>query len=50
MDELKQSVLMLSKLDIEWLLCGHPYGHSGVIEGADEVKENFTFIIERVLG
>lgn len=48
-EALKESVLKVSKLDIEYVLSGHPYGHPGVLEGHEEVRENFDFIKERVL-
>ncbi len=35
---------MAAKLDIELLLCGHPYGHPGVLVGKPEVEENFEFL------
>jgi len=41
---LQQSIETLSKLDVEYLLCGHAYGHPGIITGKDEVKENFQYI------
>jgi glyoxylase-like metal-dependent hydrolase (beta-lactamase superfamily II) len=46
---LKNSIERLSELDIEYVLCGHPYGHSGVIEGADEVRQNFEFLRTNIL-
>jgi hydroxyacylglutathione hydrolase len=46
---LKQSIERLSELDIEYLLCGHPYGHPGIIKGRDAVQENFEFIKKSVL-
>ena len=46
---LKQSIERLSELDIEYLLCGHPYGHPGIIEGKEEVQQNFDFIRRHVL-
>ncbi|MFC1893977.1 MBL fold metallo-hydrolase [Chloroflexota bacterium] len=46
---LKQSIERLSGLDIEYLLCGHPYGHPGIIKGRDTVQENFEFIKRNVL-
>jgi hydroxyacylglutathione hydrolase len=42
--ELKQSIDRLSQLDVEFLLCGHPYESPGVIRGKAAVKENFEFI------
>ncbi len=41
---LKQSIERLSQLDIEYLLCGHPYGHPGIIKGRQAVRDNFEFI------
>lgn len=43
---LKASIQRLSKLDVEYLLCGHPYGHPGVIQGKSAVRENFDFILK----
>ena len=45
---LKSSIDMLSKLDVEYLLCGHPYGHPGVIQGKDEVQKNIEFVKEYI--
>ena len=47
--ELQQSIQRLSGLDIEYLLCGHSYGHSGIIQGKEAVKENFDFVKRTVL-
>lgn len=41
---LKSSIDKLSKLDVEYLLCGHPYDHPGVIQGKDLVRKNFEFV------
>ncbi len=41
---LGQTIEKLSKLDIEHLLCGHPYGHPGIISGREEVQSNFQYI------
>lgn len=41
---LRNTIERLSELDIECLLCGHPYGNSGVIKGREQVQENFTYI------
>lgn len=41
---LSRTVERLSQLDIEHLLCGHPYGHTGIISGREEVQNNFRFI------
>jgi glyoxylase-like metal-dependent hydrolase (beta-lactamase superfamily II) len=46
---MRDSIERVSRLDIEYLLCGHPYGHSGVIEGADEVRSNFDFLRTHLL-
>jgi glyoxylase-like metal-dependent hydrolase (beta-lactamase superfamily II) len=50
MPALKESIERLAKLEIETVLCGHPYGHPGVIEGKDEVRENFEFLSRFILG
>jgi hydroxyacylglutathione hydrolase len=44
--EMQQSIQKLSELDAEYVLCGHPYGHPGVIQGKKAVKENFDFLLE----
>jgi len=41
---LRQSIERLSELDIEYLMCGHSYGHPGIIRGREEVRENFQYI------
>lgn len=46
---LRSSIARLSKLEIEYVLCGHPYGHSGIIEGRDEVRRNFEFLETHLL-
>ena len=46
---MRDSIERLSRLDIEYLLCGHPYGHPGVIEGTDEVRMNFDFLRDHLL-
>jgi glyoxylase-like metal-dependent hydrolase (beta-lactamase superfamily II) len=46
---MRDSIERLSRLDIEYLLCGHAYGHSGVIEGADKVRRNFDFLRTHLL-
>lgn len=48
--KLKQSIEKLAKLDVEYLLCGHPYGHPGVIQGKEAIKKNFAFILENIFG
>ncbi|MDD5701895.1 MAG: MBL fold metallo-hydrolase [Dehalococcoidales bacterium] len=44
-----ESIDKLSKLDTEYLLCGHPYGHPGVIHGKDDIRDNINFIKENIL-
>jgi len=46
---LKQSIERLSQLDVEYLLCGHPYGHPGIIKGKEVVQENFNFLKKNIL-
>ncbi|MBI2908752.1 MAG: MBL fold metallo-hydrolase [Chloroflexi bacterium] len=41
---LQQSISRLSELDVEYLLCGHPYGHPGIIEGREAVRRNFDYV------
>jgi hydroxyacylglutathione hydrolase len=48
--KLKNSIEKLAKLDVEFLLCGHPYGHPGVIQGKEAVKKNFAFILDNIFG
>ena len=43
---LKDSIQRLAQLDVEYLLCGHPYNHPGVIKGRDAIKANFELILE----
>jgi hydroxyacylglutathione hydrolase len=45
---LKQSIARLSKLDVEYLLCGHPYDHPGVIQGREAVRKNFEFVLNNI--
>lgn len=45
---MKQSIKHVSKLDIDWLLCGHSYGQPGVLQGKEEVQENFKFLLEQM--
>jgi hydroxyacylglutathione hydrolase len=42
---LKSSIEKMSRLDVEYLLCGHPYQNPGVIVGREKVKENFDFLM-----
>ncbi len=43
---LKDSIQRLVKLDVEYLLCGHPYNHPGVIKGHEAIKANFDLILD----
>jgi hydroxyacylglutathione hydrolase len=45
---LKNSIEKLSTLDVEYLLCGHPYEHPGEIQGKEAVKQNFKFVLENI--
>lgn len=45
-EALRNSIERLSRLDIEYLLCGHPYGHPGFIQSRDAVRENFELILD----
>jgi hydroxyacylglutathione hydrolase len=45
-DLLRQSIERVAGLDIEYLLCGHPYGHPGLIQGKDAIRENFDLILD----
>lgn len=47
-EALKQSIRRLSELDIDYLLCGHPYGHPGIIRGKEAVRQNFEFVKKNV--
>jgi glyoxylase-like metal-dependent hydrolase (beta-lactamase superfamily II) len=47
--QLRDSINRLSELEIEHVLCGHPYGHPGIIQGKEEVRNNFDFIRKHVL-
>lgn len=46
---LKKSIDILSRLDVEYLLCGHPYEHPGVIQGKEAVQKNFDFVKNNIL-
>jgi glyoxylase-like metal-dependent hydrolase (beta-lactamase superfamily II) len=48
-EALRNSIARLSELEIDYVLCGHPYGHSGIIEGAEEVRRNFDFLRTHLL-
>jgi glyoxylase-like metal-dependent hydrolase (beta-lactamase superfamily II) len=41
---LGETIKKLAKLEVEYLLCGHAYGNSGIITGKEEVRENFRSI------
>jgi hydroxyacylglutathione hydrolase len=45
---LKKSIDRLSKLDVEYLLCGHPYENPGVIRGKEAVRKNFEFVLTNI--
>jgi len=45
---LKNSIDRLSRLETEYLLCGHPYGHPGIIQGKTEIRKNFEFLKENI--
>lgn len=47
-EQLKDSIERLSKLNVEYLLCGHPYENPGVIIGKKNVKDNFDFLKENI--
>ncbi|MEJ2109662.1 MAG: MBL fold metallo-hydrolase [Acidobacteriota bacterium] len=44
-EQLRRSIERVAALDIECVLCGHPYGHPGFIQGRNEVRENFELIL-----
>lgn len=46
---LKKSIERLSRLEVEYLLCGHPYGHNGIIKGKSQVQQNFAFLKTYIL-
>jgi hydroxyacylglutathione hydrolase len=41
---LRNTIDRLSRLDIEYLLCGHAYGNPGILKGREAVQENFQYI------
>jgi hydroxyacylglutathione hydrolase len=43
---MKASIDKLAGLDVEYLFCGHPYGHPGVIQGREAIKQNFDILKE----
>jgi hydroxyacylglutathione hydrolase len=42
--QLRQTIDRLSRLDIEYLLCGHAYGNPGIMKGESNIQENFHYI------
>jgi hydroxyacylglutathione hydrolase len=42
---LRDTIARLSGFEIEYLLCGHPYGNPGIIKGRERVQENFAYIM-----
>jgi hypothetical protein len=46
---MRDSIERLAQLEIDYVLCGHPYGHPGIIQGADEVRTNFDFLRNHLL-
>jgi glyoxylase-like metal-dependent hydrolase (beta-lactamase superfamily II) len=42
--QLRQSIERLSEMEIEYLLCGHPYGHPGLLIGKEEIRQNFDIL------
>ena len=47
--QLRHSIERLAELDCEYLLCGHPYGHPGLLEGREIIQQNFDTVIRYVL-
>lgn len=45
---LKQSIEKLSTLELEYILTGHQYQSPGIIEGSEEIKNNFAHIRQYV--
>jgi hydroxyacylglutathione hydrolase len=43
---MKASIDKLSELDLDYLFCGHPYMHPGVIQGKEPIKQNFDLLKE----
>ena len=41
---LKQSIERLSKLDVEYIIAGHPTEYGGIIVGKDNVARNFQAV------
>lgn len=44
-EQLRRSIERMAQLDIECLLCGHPYGHSGLMRGSEDIRKNFELIL-----
>ena len=42
--QLKDSIERVAKLDIEYLLTGHQYGAPGIIQGKEQIQQNFELI------
>jgi hydroxyacylglutathione hydrolase len=42
---LRNTLSRLARFDVEYLLCGHPYGNPGIIKGRERVRENFACIV-----
>lgn len=49
MTQLRDSIDRLSRLDVEYLLTGHAYGHSGIISGKSNIIQNFRYILVSML-
>jgi len=45
---MKESIERVSRLDIEYLLTGHQYGGPGIIQGEQNVRQNFDFVKRNV--
>ncbi|MFC1967805.1 MBL fold metallo-hydrolase [Chloroflexota bacterium] len=45
---LKESVERVSQLEIEYLLTGHQYGSTGIIQGEENVRRNFDLVRRNV--
>ena len=43
-EQLKESIETVAGLDIEYLLTGHQYGSPGIIQGRQQITDNFNFI------
>lgn len=47
--DMKESIRRISALELDWLLCGHAYGHPGIIQGSEEIRENFQSISQQLM-